>query len=89
MHRDRATTSHLGCVVAKLDRCADLTSRPYNHVPGQVSNLSGPQASFHRKQNDDAIAIRLAVLPAKKNKSSMCWSDRNLCLLARISAIQR
>ena len=68
MHRDRATTSHLGCVVVKLDRRADLAGRPYGHVPGQVGNLSGPQASFHRKQNNDVIAIRLAGIAGEEQQ---------------------
>ena len=45
--------------VSQLQGCANGTIRIENHLPREICNLSGSQASFHREQDDHAVSKRI------------------------------
>ena len=50
-----------------------LATRVEHHVPGEFGDFAGAQASFHRQENDDAIAKRV---------SGLYWRRRGAGLIA-------
>jgi len=52
MGRDEPAAFLLGRAVAQLDHMADFAGRAHHHVPGQVGDLAGAQASLERQQQD-------------------------------------
>ena len=61
MYWDRPAAAVLGCVIAQLDHRTDVGGRIDHHVPGQVGDLTGPQASLGRQQDDQIVAERVPV----------------------------
>ena len=60
MDRYGPAAALLGRMIAELDQLADLAAAINHHVPGQVSDLTGPQSGLHLKQNDETIAQRIS-----------------------------
>lgn len=50
MERDYSAVALLCSAVSQLQGCANGTIRIENHLPGEVRNLGGSQASFHGEQ---------------------------------------
>ena len=46
-------------MVAKLNHRTDVASRIEDHVPGQVGDLTGPQASLGGQQDDHTVTERV------------------------------
>ena len=65
MHRDQPAAAVLGGDVAQLDHRTDVAGRIEDHVPGQVGDLTGPQASLGGQQHDHAVT---EVVPGATGK---------------------
>src|SRR5437588_5763973 len=48
-----------GRIVGELDQAADVAVGIDHHIPGQVCDLSGPQACLRRQQDHDRVAQRV------------------------------
>ena len=55
VRRDQPAAAVLGRDIAQLDHRTNVASWIKDHVPGQVGNLTGPQASFGGEQDDRAV----------------------------------
>ena len=58
-------------MVSQLQYRADSTGRIEDHLPREVRNLSGSQASLHREQDDDAVSKRIPSRSANSRRLSI------------------
>jgi len=56
MNWNDSTAALLRSSVLQFERAADLAGRPGQHLPGQVSDFTGAQASLHRQQHKHLVA---------------------------------
>ena len=56
MHRDQSAAAVLGRGIAQLDHRTDVAGWIEHHVPGQLGDLTGPQARLGGEQDDHPIA---------------------------------
>ena len=68
MERNYSAMALLRSVVSQLQGRANGTIRIENHLPSEVRNLSGSQASFHGEQNDHAVSKRIPSRFGKQEK---------------------
>jgi hypothetical protein len=57
---NNSSAAVLGHVIPQLQGGRDLTRRIDHHVPSQVGNFGGTQASLQRQQHDHLVADRVA-----------------------------
>ena len=82
VHRDQSAAAVLGRDVAQLDHRTDVASWIEHHVPGQVGDLTGPQASLGGQQDDHTVTEGMPGA-AGKNKEVVDVAKREyFCLLA-------
>ena len=60
MDRNDSVTAFLGQVVPQLQDGRDLARRIDHHVPTQIGDFGGTQASLHLLQHDNLIADRVS-----------------------------
>ena len=72
----------LGCMILQLYDVADLAARVEYHVPGQISDLAGPQASLQRQQHHHAVAQRMAAAIRKGEQISHVEQGKDLGLFS-------
>jgi len=82
MQGDPPTAAFLGDAIINLDRGTDLAVRSKNHLPGQFGDLARPQAGLDGKQDNDAVAFRIASLCGKGQKAMYLFVVQNTCLFA-------
>ena len=69
-------------MIAQLDHRTDVAGRIEDHVPGQLGDLTGPQASLGGQQDDHPVAEGMPGA-AGKNKEVVDVVNREyFCLLA-------
>lgn len=73
----------LGRAVTQLDHVADFAGRPQDHVPGQLGDLAGAQASLERQQQDQAISASVSGGGGKDEEASCLLFGEYLGLSSR------
>ena len=82
VHRDQSAAAVLGRDIAQLDHRTDVAGWIDHHVPGQVGDLNGPQASLGGQQDDHTVTEGMPGA-AGKNKEVVDVAKRKyFCLLA-------
>ena len=67
-------------MVAQLDHRTDVAGRIEDHVPGQVGDLTGPQASLGGQQHDHAVTEGVPGA-ARKNQEHPAMSAELVLLV--------
>ena len=80
--RDQTAAAALGREIAQLDHRPDVAGRIEHHVPGQVGDLTGPQASLGGQQHDDAVAERVPGAAGKHEEVVDVTNRKYFCLFA-------
>ena len=82
VHRDQSAAAVLGRDIAQLDHRTDVAGWIEHHVPGQVGDLTGPQASLGGQQDDHTVTEGMSGA-AGKNKEVVDVAKRKyFCLFA-------
>jgi len=82
VHWDQSAAAVLGGNIAQLDHRTDVTGWTDHHVPGQVGDLSGAQASLGGQQDDHAVTEGMTGA-ARKNQEVVDVAKREyFCLFA-------
>ena len=68
VHRDQSAAAVLGRDIAQLDHRTDVAGRIEDHVPGQVGDLTGPQASLGGQQHDHTVAEGMSGAAGKNQE---------------------
>ena len=77
-----SAAAFLGHAILKLERGRDLAAWVYHHLPNQVSDFGGSQASFHGQQHNHPIAKRMScVLREEQQVFDVSWAEY-LCTFA-------
>ena len=80
--RDQPAAAVLGGDVAQLDHRTDAAGRIEDHVPGQVGDLTGPQASLGGQQHDHAVTEGVPGAAGKNQEVVDVTTGEYFCLLA-------
>ena len=72
----------LGRGIAQLNHRPDLAGWIEHHVPGQVGDLTGPEARLGGKQHDDTVTERVPGAAGKNQEVVDVTNGEYLCLLA-------
>jgi len=79
--RDQTSAAVLGRGITQLNHGPDITGRIKHHVPRQVGDLTGPQASLGGKQNDHTVAKGMPGAGSKNQEVVDITSGEYFCLL--------
>ena len=82
VHRDQPAAAVLGRDVAQLDHRTDVAGRIEDHVPGQVGDLTSPQASLGGQQDDHTVAERVPGAAGKNQEVVDVANREYFCLFA-------
>src|SRR5580704_3372715 len=80
--RDQASAAVLGRGIAQLDHHTDVAGWIEHHVPGQLGNLTGSQASLGGKQHDYTVTVRAPGAGSKNQEVVEVANGKYFCLLA-------
>ena len=69
-------------MIAQLDHRTDVAGRIEHHVPGQLGDLTGPQASLGGKQHDHSVTERVPGAAGKNQEVVDVANGKYFCLLA-------
>jgi hypothetical protein len=72
----------LGHMIPQLQGGRDLTGRVDHHVPSQVGDFGGTQASLQRQQHDHLVADRVPGVLSEEQQVFDVTLSENLCALA-------
>ena len=82
VHWDQSAAAVLGRNVAQLDHRTNVAGWIEHHVPGQVGNLTGPQARLGGQQDDHAVTERMSGATGKNQEVADVAKRKYFCLLA-------
>src|ERR1022692_1065584 len=80
--RDQASAVVLGDGIAQLDHRTDIAGWIEDHVPGQLGDLTGPQASLGGEQDDHAVPEGMSGAGSKNKEVFHVVKRKYFCLLA-------
>ena len=69
-------------MVAQLDHRTDVAGRIDHHVPGQVGDLTGPQASLGGQQDDHTVTEGMSGATGKNKEVVDVAKRKYFCLFA-------
>ena len=69
-------------MIAQLDHRTDVAGRIEDHVPGQVGDLTGPQASLGGQQDDHTVTERMPGAAGKNQEVVDVANGEYFCLFA-------
>jgi hypothetical protein len=78
----------LGRAVAQLDHRADFPGRPDHHVPGQVRDLAGAQASLQGQQQDQMVSTQISGRGGEDEEAARLLIRKYLGLFSRHNEVQ-
>ena len=87
VHWDQSAAAVLGGNVVQFNHPPDVASWIDHHVPGQVGDLTGPQASLAGQQDDHSVTERMSGAIGKHQEVIDVAKRKNFCLLAWHTAL--
>src|ERR1022692_3877673 len=79
--RDQAAAGVLGHGIAQLDHRTDVAGWIEDHVPGQLGDLTGPQASLGGEQDDHTVTEGMPGAGGKNQEVFHVVKRKYFCLL--------
>ena len=83
VYRDQSAAAVLGRNVAQLDHRTNVAGWIEHHVPGQVGDLTGAQASLGGQQDDHTVTKGMSGAAGKNKEVVDVAKGEYFCLLAR------
>jgi hypothetical protein len=75
-----SATAFFGHAILQLERGRDLAGWVNHHLPSQVGDFGGSQASFHRQQHNHSIANGMSSVCEEQQVFDVSW-PKDFCAL--------
>ena len=82
VHGDQSAAAVLGCDVPELDHGSDVAGWIEHHVPGQVGDFTGAQASLGGQQDDHTVTKGMPGAVGKDKEVADVANREYFCLFA-------